>query len=356
MNSARSASGIFPASTSRNTLSKTTRPLASVQPPTAQMTLNTKMESMVAAIASSFPTPPYDESLTRGLAAEVPPLSSPPPLPSSPAVFVVAPEASPSDSTLAPMPVTSASRPLKSRMRDTARLDSDTGDISATRFLMIRRAGGRSQSKSPVMRASVPKPNDWSRVDNQLVNRGFQPSWCGSKYTMPQRDTVAGEATAKSATSKIMFIAPDIAIISELGKHSFLLSSSTVFMFSIQMASTGPSSTSHFRLGPVCCASLRNCTASTPSFHSCVALSVSPYSCPMVTDLGLRYTTSTLFSSFRFFSCNSMSAPLSTLIAAVFPEKDNPTTMSPCRTTIISYSWMHFSKKYGCGCRLSFAH
>ena len=36
-------------------------------------------------------------------------------------------------------------------------------------------------------------------------------------------------------------------MISELGRHSFLLSSSTVFMFSIQMASTGPSSTIHLR-------------------------------------------------------------------------------------------------------------
>jgi hypothetical protein len=34
-------------------------------------------------------------------------------------------------------------------------------------------------------------------------------------------------------------VSPDI-------KHSFLLSSSTVFMFSIQTASTGPSNTSHF--------------------------------------------------------------------------------------------------------------
>jgi hypothetical protein len=34
-------------------------------------------------------------------------------------------------------------------------------------------------------------------------------------------------------------VSPDI-------KHSFLLSSSTVFMFSIQIVSTGPSNTSHF--------------------------------------------------------------------------------------------------------------
>lgn len=48
-------------------------------------------------------------------------------------------------------------------------------------------------------------------------------------------------------TSKIMDMVGLIWMISELGKHNFLLSSRTVFMFSIQMASTGPSSTSHFR-------------------------------------------------------------------------------------------------------------
>lgn len=37
-------------------------------------------------------------------------------------------------------------------------------------------------------------------------------------------------------------------IISPELRHSFLLSSSTVFMFSIQMASTGPSNTYHFLL------------------------------------------------------------------------------------------------------------
>ena len=58
-------------------------------------------------------------------------------------------------------------------------------------------------------------------------------------YTMPQRETVAGEATARSMGSKMRFITGDIAMISPLIRQSFLLSSSTVFMFSIQMASTG---------------------------------------------------------------------------------------------------------------------
>ena len=68
-------------------------------------------------------------------------------------------------------------------------------------------------------------------------------------YTMPQRETVAGEATARSCTSKIIDCTEDMPIISPLIKQSFLLSSSTVFMFSIQMASTGPSNMTHCRSG-----------------------------------------------------------------------------------------------------------
>jgi hypothetical protein len=44
---------------------------------------------------------------------------------------------------------------------------------------------------------------------------------------MPQRETVAGEAAARSPTSKIIDMVPLIWMISELGRQSFLLSSST---------------------------------------------------------------------------------------------------------------------------------
>ena len=66
---------------------------------------------------------------------------------------------------------------------------------------------------------------------------------------MPQRDTVAGEATARSCASKIIDMTSDIAMISPDMRQSFLLSSSTVFMFSIQIASTGPSNMTHLRSG-----------------------------------------------------------------------------------------------------------
>ena len=52
---------------------------------------------------------------------------------------------------------------------------------------------------------------------------------------------MAGEATFKSATSNIIVCVGSSFIISPEVKHNFLLSSKTVFIFSIQTASTGPS-------------------------------------------------------------------------------------------------------------------
>lgn len=91
-----------------------------------------------------------------------------------------------------------------------------------------------------------------------------------------------------------MFMEEDIWIISLLGRQSFLLSSSTVFMFSIQMASTGPSRIIHLRslVGSEACS--RNRTANTPSTHSPVMGSACPYNCPMVTDFGFTVDTYTI--------------------------------------------------------------
>lgn len=58
--------------------------------------------------------------------------------------------------------------------------------------------------------------------------------------------TVAGEATSKSIGSNIKLVELDSWMISPDIRHNFLLSSSTVFMFSIQTASTGPSKINHF--------------------------------------------------------------------------------------------------------------
>ena len=57
--------------------------------------------------------------------------------------------------------------------------------------------------------------------------------------------TVAGEATARSWTSNNMCMVLLSFILSLLARQSILLSSKTVFMFSIHRASTGPSHTIH---------------------------------------------------------------------------------------------------------------
>ena len=81
---------------------------------------------------------------------------------------------------------------------------------------------------------------------NQHLMKGLNPNILGSRYTIPHLLTVAGLATARSWTSNIIVIASVSLMISPLLRQSFLLSSRTVFMFSIQTASTGPSNTYHF--------------------------------------------------------------------------------------------------------------
>ena len=68
---------------------------------------------------------------------------------------------------------------------------------------------------------------------------------------------------------------------------TFLLSSNTVFMFSIHTASTGPSKINHFLSSVVDDACSLNELARTPSDHSWETGSKQPYSSPMLIDLGL---------------------------------------------------------------------
>ena len=60
---------------------------------------------------------------------------------------------------------------------------------------------------------------------------------------MPFLDTVAGEALSILCGSKMILHSGAMGIRSPLAKVKVLLSSRTEFKFSIQMASTGPSST-----------------------------------------------------------------------------------------------------------------
>ena len=71
------------------------------------------------------------------------------------------------------------------------------------------------------------------------------------------------------------------------------ISALTVFMFSIQMASTGPSNRSHLRSVVVDCACARYELARTPSDHSWDTGSNDPYSDVIGIDFGLMSVTHT---------------------------------------------------------------
>ena len=87
----------------------------------------------------------------------------------------------------------------------------------------------------------------WFKVYNdeqRPLMIGFQSSTELLMNTMPLRDTVAGDALSILCTSKIILQFGAIGIRSPLAKVKVLLSSRTELRFSIQIASTGPSSNS----------------------------------------------------------------------------------------------------------------
>jgi len=73
---------------------------------------------------------------------------------------------------------------------------------------------------------------------------GFQSSTELLMKTIPFLETVAGEALSMLCTSKMILQLGAIGMRSPLASVRVLLSSSTEFRFSIQMASTGPSNSS----------------------------------------------------------------------------------------------------------------
>mmetsp|Transcript_18328 Transcript_18328/g.62278 ORF Transcript_18328/g.62278 Transcript_18328/m.62278 type:complete len:245 (+) Transcript_18328:5188-5922(+) len=160
---------------------------------------------------------------------------------------------------------------------------------------------------------------------------------------MPARDTVAGEALFRFSGSNMAFMAPVICTRSPFASVSTLLSSSTVFRFSIQMASTGPSSMIHV-LEVLFLAALRHSTAKTPSVQSPEAASMRPNICGAVMALGFMRAMTCLRS-------RRLRAPHSVLEIAVLPAPVGPTSMMPWRTRYVSYSCTHLESHVGCSCR-----
>mmetsp|Transcript_61843 Transcript_61843/g.123977 ORF Transcript_61843/g.123977 Transcript_61843/m.123977 type:complete len:315 (-) Transcript_61843:136-1080(-) len=102
-------------------------------------------------------------------------------------------------------------------------------------------------------------------------------------YKIPARLTVAGVAYFKSRISKIIFMFSFRGMRSLEGRVRILLSSMTLFMDSIQLASKSPSSMIHLGFESMLPKS-RRILDSTPSCHSLVARLVYPYkSCVSIT-------------------------------------------------------------------------
>lgn len=114
----------------------------------------------------------------------------------------------------------------------------------------------------------------YGRFSIQGSIRHCQPNFSGLTKTIPHLETVAGLASARSSTSNIIVIWGVSLIISPDIRHSFLLSSSTVLRFSIQTASTGPSS----MIQLLCLLKVDSLTvtAKIPSCQSLVTFSKSP--------------------------------------------------------------------------------
>lgn len=130
--------------------------------------------------------------------------------------------------------------------------------------------------------------NSYGRLWTKVLIKANHPSCLVYKNTIPHRLTVAGEAWDKSYTSNIIVIQLVSLIIYPLVKQSFLLSSKTVFIFSIHTASTGPSNMTHFlSYRSASSAHFLMIMAATPSDQLFVLGSNLPYNWSEVIDLGL---------------------------------------------------------------------
>mmetsp|Transcript_19744 Transcript_19744/g.46527 ORF Transcript_19744/g.46527 Transcript_19744/m.46527 type:complete len:390 (+) Transcript_19744:1015-2184(+) len=164
--------------------------------------------------------------------------------------------------------------------------------ISALLALSATASSGGSSASAQRSRSGALSASTFGRRPSHERTRARQPRFSASKKTMPVRETVAGEAAARSAASKMREIPSGSRITSPEARQSRLESSSAVFIDSIHNASTGPSNTSQPRHGGGCrytaSASVasaarrapstrpRISSATTPSVHSREAVSNAP--------------------------------------------------------------------------------
>mmetsp|Transcript_31233 Transcript_31233/g.75410 ORF Transcript_31233/g.75410 Transcript_31233/m.75410 type:complete len:230 (-) Transcript_31233:1446-2135(-) len=182
---------------------------------------------------------------------------------------------------------------------------------------------------------------------------GRIPSASGGIHTTPSRETVAGEATERSSTSKRHFTMGGIEMRSPLMSVRSLLSSRTVFIDSIHRVSTGPSIRIHLRSGFSSAHASRMHEERVPSVHSRVTRLYSPNSSPRENALGLTMYVVT-FSHPAFFAFLSARwAFCSVFHAVVLPVIVLPTSMLPCLHAFASYVWMTLRMMFALCWRLS---
>ena len=111
-----------------------------------------------------------------------------------------------------------ASRPRRPGARMALQRGGATQQLSGPAFPLPR----------PLLGHKTPRSGQTERR-TQLWTKGRQPSSSGDTTTMPQRDTGAGDAAARSDTSNSMRMVAGLSLMrSPLGRHSVQLSSSTV--------------------------------------------------------------------------------------------------------------------------------
>ena len=190
-----------------------------------------------------------------------------------------------------------ASNSARSRWKadDTAptRVTDSTVAVEVWRARNSNRWPGASGAHEPRCDAnSAPSTAACSggRVRSHAASTGGQSRSVSDTYTMPARDTVAGDAFSRFSFSNMIFTFSVMGMRSPDASVSSLLSSSTVFSDSIHSVSTGPSHVIHVLYGSVRLLYFCHVAAKMPVSHSPLSASVCPNSSWLVTALGFRRT------------------------------------------------------------------
>mmetsp|Transcript_5274 Transcript_5274/g.16962 ORF Transcript_5274/g.16962 Transcript_5274/m.16962 type:complete len:370 (-) Transcript_5274:222-1331(-) len=231
---------------------------------------------------------------------------------------------------------------------------SSSGLGSAASRSVDRTRRGRSACSSRRRRAvrtlASPGPRGtspartWSARSARSCECATRESGNGENQSMPQRETVAGVACARSSTSKRMRTVGGRASRSPLGRVSTRLSSSSEFIDSTHTGSTSPSKMSQWRTGVVSSSAARSMMARSaavkrPSVHSRVVASRTPKSSSLRTALGSKTRVTDVVPSIASMADSRVRR------TAVLPLPAGPTSITPCDTAVTWYSCSHLCKK-----------